>query len=277
MFFIIEDIINQTLLLDPKTVKRLKGLNKKHVKVEIKDLNMTLPFELFFDAKGVHISAVHSKRYDVTIQGPTTAYLCLAFTKNVHKAGKLGLTFEGDEDVGKAVQMLFTDLDIDWEELLSKVTGDTIAHKMGLFFKDIKKINQDIFKSFRENVTDYIQEEKRLIPTLLEVEYFYKDIEILRDDVERVSARIDLLEQLISKVAKARQAIAKETASKKKTSRKPTTQKTKKRNQIKKVIQRTSKKQAIQRKTKIRSTKDAPINKIKLKKQRTKENRNGIK
>lgn len=217
MFFIIEDIVNRTLFLDPKTVKRLKGLNKKHVKVGIKDLNMILPFELSFDSQGVHISTVHSRRFDVTIQGPSAAYLCLALTKNVHKAGKLGLTFEGDDDVGKAVQTLFTDLDIDWEELISKVTGDTVAHKMGSFFKDFKKMNQDIFKSFRENVTDYIQEEKRLSPSLLEVEYFYKDIEILRDDVERVSARIDLLEQLIHTLAKARKDILKQAKTKSRT------------------------------------------------------------
>lgn len=204
MFFIIEGIINKALFLDPKTVKRLKSLDQKHVKIVFKELNMIFPLELSFDTQGVHISTPSSKKFDVTIEGPSMAYLTLALTKDVHKARKSGLTFSGDDDVSKKIQELFMDLDIDWEEIVSKVTGDAIANKMGSFFKDFKKINQDIFSNFKDNFRDYIQEERRLLPSLLEVEYFYKDIEILRDDVERVSARIDLLENLMKALAKAK-------------------------------------------------------------------------
>jgi len=41
------------------------------------------------------------------------------------------------------------------------------------------------------NATEYLQEESHQLPTRVEVEGFFVDIERLRDDAERVAVRID--------------------------------------------------------------------------------------
>jgi ubiquinone biosynthesis protein UbiJ len=45
------------------------------------------------------------------------------------------------------------------------------------------------------NVREYLQEESRDLPTRYEVERFAKKVNALRDDAERIAARIERLEE----------------------------------------------------------------------------------
>ena len=47
----------------------------------------------------------------------------------------------------------------------------------------------------RMNTAEYLQEESRALPAPLEAQGFYSDVERLRDDVERLAARLALLER----------------------------------------------------------------------------------
>jgi ubiquinone biosynthesis protein UbiJ len=44
------------------------------------------------------------------------------------------------------------------------------------------------------NIREYLQEESRDVPTRYEVERFSQQVGILRDDVERIAARLSRLE-----------------------------------------------------------------------------------
>jgi ubiquinone biosynthesis protein UbiJ len=44
------------------------------------------------------------------------------------------------------------------------------------------------------NIREYLQEESRDVPTRYEVERFTREVGTLRDDVERVAARLSRLE-----------------------------------------------------------------------------------
>ena len=46
------------------------------------------------------------------------------------------------------------------------------------------------FTALGMNTTEYLQEESRQLPTRIEVERFFAEIEQLRDDTERVAVRI---------------------------------------------------------------------------------------
>lgn len=45
----------------------------------------------------------------------------------------------------------------------------------------------------RDNIREYLQEESRDVPSRYEVERFSKGVNVLRDDVDRLAARIDQL------------------------------------------------------------------------------------
>ena len=45
-----------------------------------------------------------------------------------------------------------------------------------------------------QNITEYLQEESRALPSRYEVESFRSKVDTLRDDVDRLAARIQRLE-----------------------------------------------------------------------------------
>jgi ubiquinone biosynthesis protein UbiJ len=52
-----------------------------------------------------------------------------------------------------------------------------------------------IGRSARDNLSEYLTEEARLLPHRFEVEDFLGEVDVLRDDCERLAARISLLEK----------------------------------------------------------------------------------
>ena len=81
-------------------------------------------------------------------------------------------------------------MDIDWEEHLSKMVGDVPAN---LAFGAINKISswtKQAMSSFKDDVSEYLQEESRDVVTGAEIDSFNAKVDRLRDDVERLAAVI---------------------------------------------------------------------------------------
>lgn len=194
MFLAIETIINKALSFDAKSSRKLKELAGKKVKINIDSLNNMICFELAFDPTGIRISTLQSPHVDVTVRGPLSAFSCFALTKNAYQAAEFGLQLEGDIEIGQKIQALFTDLDIDWEEPLAQFTNDNIAHHVGNTFRTLKKGQSEKMTSMIQSITEYLQEEIKMLPNPLAVEAFYQDIENLRDRLDRSIARCELLE-----------------------------------------------------------------------------------
>lgn len=82
----------------------------------------------------------------------------------------------------------------DWEEQLAGVVGDVAAHGIGDAVRGVGRWSRDAHETFRQNLSEYLQEESRAVPSRYEVDEFGDKVQALRDDVARVEARIALLE-----------------------------------------------------------------------------------
>jgi ubiquinone biosynthesis protein UbiJ len=200
----IERLINQTLALDARSPERLKSVQNKLLEIKIDSLST--PIFIKFIEQGIRFVPSttpqdHKKRADdsehhhasVIVQGSISAFLVLAVSKNPLKAAKYGLRFEGDLATIQAIQALMFSLEIDWEELISRCTGDTLAHQASHFVRKFKKRQQAIVENFSKNTSLYLTEETRLLPTVTEVTHFMEGVDHLRSDVDRLEARIALL------------------------------------------------------------------------------------
>ncbi|MCB1903235.1 MAG: sterol-binding protein, partial [Gammaproteobacteria bacterium] len=86
-------------------------------------------------------------------------------------------------------------MDIDWEEQLSHFTGDLLAHKTGNLLRTVRNWGTSSSTSLKLDLKEYLQEELRLLPGRLEVETFLGNVDVLRDDVERLQARLIQLQK----------------------------------------------------------------------------------
>jgi ubiquinone biosynthesis protein UbiJ len=100
------------------------------------------------------------------------------------------VTVEGDNELGHRFGKLLAGMDVDWEEQLSRITGDVVAHEMGKGARAIGNWSTATLDTASKNLQEYLQEEIRLLPTRYELEEFLAEVDTLRDDVARLQARL---------------------------------------------------------------------------------------
>jgi len=101
----------------------------------------------------------------------------------------------GDTELAHQLSKILASMDIDWEEQLSRFSGDIIAHKMGNLFRGVRSWGADTKVTLGLDIQEYLQEELRLLPGRPEIERFLGCVDTLRDDIERLQARMSRLQK----------------------------------------------------------------------------------
>ena len=100
---------------------------------------------------------------------------------------------EGSADLASAVDHLFRDLSWDFEEDLSKVFGDLVAHRLASGGRAFVAWQREAALRLAENLVEYWTEEQPLLARPADVDSFCRDVDTLRDDVARIEKRIERL------------------------------------------------------------------------------------
>jgi ubiquinone biosynthesis protein UbiJ len=186
---LLEKSLSRYLALDPETLKRLSHLSGKAIKIELTDWQMD--FYLLPHAKGVQIKTAATIKPNATIKGSSLELLRLRFANEksaLQLAKKLAIT--GDVQLAQVFQHILQQLEIDWEEPLSKLTGDILAHQIGAMARGLKGWGAQIKRNLGLNITEYLQEEKQLLPSHQAMEDFFDEISRLQQDTERLEAKL---------------------------------------------------------------------------------------
>ncbi len=101
----------------------------------------------------------------------------------------------GDADFAAEIAFLAKNLRWDVEEDLSKVVGDAAAHRAVGTAKAAAGWGRDAAERLAASAAEYFTEESPLIASRVKVEGFVSDVSALRDAVERLEKRIEILEQ----------------------------------------------------------------------------------
>lgn len=102
---------------------------------------------------------------------------------------------EGDADFANAISQLSQSLRWDAEEDLSKVVGDIAATRLVGGAKAMFSAAQTTHKQLAENVAEYFLEEQPMLIRPYVMNEFSSHVVKLRDDLERLSKRIEKLER----------------------------------------------------------------------------------
>ena len=183
----------QVIQLDPDSKQLIDSLADKNAQLIITDWNITL--YLLLQTDGIKLSFDQPSTIDTKISGKLFDLLNTGIAKgDTAKAFEHNIDVSGDIQLAEKIQAILKNIDIDLEEQLSKITGDTIAHNLGLGIKNAKSSIKKGLSSLIESGTEFAQEEAKITPTHSEVDQFYQEVRTIRDDVERLEARINLLE-----------------------------------------------------------------------------------
>lgn len=189
----LETALNQYLALDEDVSLFLTPIAGKVIAVNV------LPFnEMVYlcpTADEIQLLESYVGEIDATISGTLSALGLMGLSSTPMRSIFSGeVTIEGDTQVAHKFQQLFEKLDIDLEEKLSQFTGDVIAHKIGNIFRSGQNWTEETIETFKLNSKEFLQEETRDLPTETEVNVLNQQIDVVRSDFDRLSARIALLQ-----------------------------------------------------------------------------------
>jgi len=140
---------------------------------------------------------------DATISGSPIALLALAGARAEGALRGGGVRIEGDAEIAERFRALLAEAKPDLEEELSRIIGDVAARQLSNLARGLLDWGRRASGSFAGSVAEYLQEEGRDLPTRTEVEEFLSGVDRLRDDAERLDARLTRIEAAAARRATA--------------------------------------------------------------------------
>lgn len=184
-----QKILAPTFQGDPATQAKLSKLSGKVIAFHLKKIDQT--FYFLPNDDGLAIESDAPEKIDVTIRAKPSTILKIARDgmDNANlDAGELEI--EGDAITGQRFAALLNELNIDWEELLSQRIGDVPAHILASSIFKLMAWSKETHATAKQNMAEYLVEETRLAASRVTVEKYLDQVDELRNDVARLSARI---------------------------------------------------------------------------------------
>jgi ubiquinone biosynthesis protein UbiJ len=189
--------LNGYLALDPEAGRRLSALEGRVLGIEVSGLDLRL--YLAIEAGRIAVLDDIGRAPDGWLRGPPLALSRLALGGDSRAPLREGVAIiEGDTELAEALSEILRGADVDWEELLAQRTGDVFAHQAGRAARaGIGFVTQGR-KVLGQALTEYLQEEARLLVTRAELAPFLDAVDALRMDADRLAARVTRLAPVVS-------------------------------------------------------------------------------
>jgi len=189
----IEMAVNGVLQLDEDIPPRLQALQGKVIAIEVQGLDVSL--YLIPGPDKLSVYGRFEGEPDTVLRGTPGALMRMGMvrhTGDVLFAGDVEIS--GDVELGQQFSEILDALDIDWEEHLSHITGDLVAHKLGNAVRGALSWGRQTVDTLGQDIAEYLQEENETLPNRDEVENNLSRVDVLRTDVDRMEARVRRLE-----------------------------------------------------------------------------------
>lgn len=189
----LQTAMNQALKLDEQMPAKLLELDAKVLEMIIAPLGVR--FFIQFKEGEIVLLDSYDAHADTVIHSNPIGLIRLSLLP-ASKARSLfndKIRMSGDIEFGQRVKKIFDEIDIDWEGHLAYFTGDVVAHQIGSMVRKGLSFKSQLNESMRQNMTEYLQEELRVVPSKAELDDFFSDVDELSLSVERLQAQLNQL------------------------------------------------------------------------------------
>ena len=199
----IELAMNQLLELDDDSQQRLKKLSGKSLQVTIKELPWPLLFS-FSEQIDVRSVMISENEFDSSPEAVDCLIeLNLETLPKIKDSSQLTqliqqkqLNLTGDIYVAQTFSALLKDLDVDWEEQLSRYTGDVVAHQTFTSMRALFDTAKSQIERGAIELGEHLTQSDSIAVKPIEMVEFSRNVTDLRSATERLSARIASSEQM---------------------------------------------------------------------------------
>lgn len=184
----LEALLNRHIAASSKARALTSRLEGRALEVRVAHTPMRLRFDAAAGRLVVRFAG--EGRPDAVIEGPPLSLAALAGPHAEDRVRAGTVKISGDAETAGSFRELFAAARPDFEEELSRLTGDVAAHHLARAARDAFAFGQRVIDTFTRNIGEYLTEEGREVPARTELESLLGDVDRLREDVDRFEARL---------------------------------------------------------------------------------------
>ena len=187
----LQDLLNRNVAGSRRAQELTRRLDGRALELELSNT----PLRLFLEARDGRIVLTERRDSpaDARLAGTPLSLLALAGPEAEGRLRSGKVRIEGDAEIAQAFRELLEHTRPDFEEELAQVVGDVAARRVANLARGVLDFGRRATDSLVTSAAEYLQEEGRDVPVRLEVEEFLREVDRLRDDVERLETRITRL------------------------------------------------------------------------------------
>ena len=185
--------INQGASASPAIREVLGQFEAKSIRFELTDFNYQ--FVLRVENQTVLIDSESDVPEDVVVQTTLPVLVKLLARGKLDPTILQEVKIVGDVHLIQQFYQIFTNLEFDWEDELSKRIGDIPARQAGNLFRWGKVQASELRATLQERTREALLDEHYLVPDHRRIETFLNDVDSLQANIDRLEKRVERLER----------------------------------------------------------------------------------
>ena len=186
----LENLLNRGLPRSVRAGQLCTELDGRRLAVEAPGLG-----RLLIESTGTSLHLRRgSETADASIVGGPLSLLLTGATSSREPLRRGTVEIRGDAQIAEKFQALLRLLTPDLEEELALLVGDVPAHRAGQLVRGTLRWTRSALDTLWRDIGEYASHERRDLVSRPEGEAFLHDVDALREDVDRLTARLELLE-----------------------------------------------------------------------------------
>lgn len=186
---VLQAVLNRTLALDPETGAALAGLEGRRVQLQIDAPPLRL--EIMVRERRLEVGPPAADEPDLRVQGGVSALLGRLLAQRAGNANRLRIS--GDAELAQRLETLARRFDPDIEAPFEQALGPVLGPQLARLLRETLLTAREGAGHLARSGAEYLTEESRLLVARAEQQAHFEAIDVLRDDVERLAARIAAL------------------------------------------------------------------------------------
>lgn len=183
-----EIALNRYLGSDTRALALCEEIAGRALELRFSDLGLRLVF--IAERHGMQLRGALEGEADVCLTGAASAFGRILFSGGREGITGGGLRIEGDVGVAQRFADLFASVDFDITDFVDARLGPVPAYFVGKGLQQARALFSRAAREFPEQTAEYLREETRDVIGAWEHEKFVTEVETLRDDAERLGARV---------------------------------------------------------------------------------------
>jgi ubiquinone biosynthesis protein UbiJ len=186
----LEAALNRALALDPDTREGLRALDGQRIALTLDAPPLALQVRVA--GERLVVGPVDpAGEPDLSVRSTVAGLLSQLPMFRRDDAPPVGrMKMSGDADLARRLQRLAERFDPDWQQPFTAVFGDIVGVQVAKAFATALRQARIAGRNLAQSAAEYVTEESRDVVPRAELDTFLDGVDALRDDVDRLAARV---------------------------------------------------------------------------------------